>query len=118
MDKPCNKCDLAYVSFTSKGYKVRCDPSYKNCYSGANCDRWKKYKESLAKKRKYKRGERINSFNEFNEYISENEIIYWHDKPYHIGWIGSWQYLMVKRIANSGSFYKAVKNSAESGVDI
>ena len=65
----------------------------------------KKNEEKLEKKRKYKKGEPIKSLDE----LMQQEFIYFQHKIYHYGWFGSWQGHCLKRLLDSGSFYKAIK---------
>lgn len=105
MNKPCNKCNYSAESYFGKS-RI---PGYSSC---ADCDEYRHYKNKLEAKRKYRIGSQIKSFQEFNEYMEENDIVYCHNKPYHAGWVLSWQYRMVKILADKGSFYRAVKNAA------
>ena len=64
-----------------------------------------KHEEELEKKRKYKQGEVIHSFDE----LMKQDMIYWQNKIYHYGWFSSWQASWLRCLIENGSIYKAIK---------
>ena len=61
-------------------------------------------------KRKYERGERIESIQEF----SEQEFIWWMGKVYNRGFAFSWQLMWILNRIKTGDFYKVVPIKEEA----
>lgn len=64
-----------------------------------------KHEEKLEKKRKYKQGEVIHSFDE----LMKQDMIYFYGKIYHYGWFSGWQAGWLQRWLDNGMIYKAIK---------
>ena len=64
-----------------------------------------KHEEKLEKKRKYKQGEVIHSFDE----LMEQKMIYFYGKIYNYGWFQAWQIGWIKRWLEKGMIFKVVK---------
>ena len=62
-------------------------------------------------KRKYKKGRQLQTVSDFENSTSNWFIVCYgikeKEKTTHRGWITSWQYHMLKDIANSGRLYEA-----------
>ncbi|MBR3741005.1 MAG: hypothetical protein IKN04_11225 [Clostridia bacterium] len=63
--------------------------------------------------RKYKRGDKISSIQEF----SEQEFIWWMGKVYHCGFAFSWQFMFILNRVKAGAFYKVVPIEKEGRKD-
>lgn len=57
------------------------------------------------KKRKYRKGDPVNSVNE----LLDQEFVYWHDKIYARGWFLSWPLRMAYEAVKRGEIYKAIR---------
>lgn len=66
----------------------------------------------MAYKRKYERGERIKTLDEF----SRCDFVWVRGKVYHNGWAQSWQCRDVLCLIRTGDLYKAEKIKEESEV--
>lgn len=56
-------------------------------------------------KRKYEKGKPITSLNE----LSEQELIYCHDKLLHRGWFMEWRFSLAQKYIDKGVLYRAEK---------
>lgn len=57
----------------------------------------------MAYKRKFKKGDKITSFDE----LAKQEFVYFFDKITHKGWFMSWQFSLAKRYIDRGFLYYA-----------
>lgn len=61
-------------------------------------------------KKKYRKGSHIL----YLDQLVQQEVIYFLDKPYHIGWFGSWQLRWCARqIGPKGNLYYAIKEEKD-----
>lgn len=63
----------------------------------------------MAYRRKYRKGKQITSLDE----LVKQEFVYYYDKIYHRGWVGSWQLSWVERMLAHGKLFYAVKEDEE-----
>lgn len=66
----------------------------------------------MAYKRKYERGKRINTLDEF----ARCEFVWVRGKVYHHGWAQSWHFCNVRCLIETGDLYKAEKIKEKSEV--
>lgn len=106
MKKPCKGCEMA-ETYNHPSGKVRCvckNMSYRYC------DKYILYEEFLESKRRYTKGERVKSIQEYMK-LKENgqTLFYWHDRIRHIGWLESLQFRVLDNSIQQGYIYYAIK---------
>ena len=107
MKKPCSNCSNA-IEYNHLKRKVR-DPDWRNpcCHY---CDLLKMYKDFRESKKKYFRGNPIESIFEFCS-LDAQSLVYWHDKIKHISVIKSMPYRVVESAISHKALFKAIKKS-------
>ena len=107
MKKPCSNCSNA-IEYNSRKRRFY-DPDWrKPCC--CHCDLLKKYKDFRESKKKYFRGNPIESIFEFCS-LDAQSLVYWHDKIKHISVIKSMPYRVVESAISHKALFKAIKKS-------
>lgn len=60
-------------------------------------------------KRKYQKGERITSMEQFAQWVGQEQHVYVRGKFNHFGWVTNMQYRVIANLVNGGHVHKAVK---------
>lgn len=61
-------------------------------------------------KRKYEKGERIKNLNEISQLMNSGASHVWlFNKPYHLGWLSSMQFRLVKNYIERHMMFYAIK---------
>lgn len=107
MKKPCSSCQNS-IEYDYKKRKVYEPDWHKQCCT--NCDLLKRYKDFRESKKKYFRGNPIESIFEFCS-LDAQSLVYWHDKIKHISVIKSMPYRVVESAISHKALFKAIKKS-------
>lgn len=67
----------------------------------------------MSSKRKTERGERITDFNQFIDWIRQQQWIYWYNKPTSPSWAFGWRLGFIFRSLRDGCIYQCL--STENG---
>jgi len=97
------KCRICKKEILWRGY-------CKDCMENRKED-IKIYENKLESRRKYKRGKRIWTIEQFDKC----SFIYWHNQIKHVEFVKSWQYRIVLKAINNGWFYEAIKKEELNG---
>ena len=96
MKKPCNNCEKSIEL-----HRAKTTVHYPNSSDCLKCEKYKAYLEYRKSKQKYFKGEPITTMKEFDEHIPDR-FMYWNNKIYHIGWLMSLQYRLLKQAVENG----------------
>lgn len=70
-----------------------------------------KHKTELEKRRKYKRGEPIHTFEELLEALEKDGLVWLYGRPMTYGFIGSQQFYFLRTQLNGGNIFRVVKKA-------
>ena len=59
--------------------------------------------------KKYRRGHKINSIDEFGFYLDLYGVVWFNDKPINKAWVENWRYGMIKRYIKYGRIFSVIK---------
>ncbi|MBQ4447470.1 MAG: hypothetical protein II897_04165 [Clostridia bacterium] len=108
MNKPCKYCVYARIDVSPCINMTTYHEDYRReeCRS---CKKLAKYRDALAAKRKFIKGEPILTMDQFAKWLDNNVHLFWHGRIYHIGWFCSLQYRMIEQQVKRGNVFQAVK---------
>ena len=118
MNKPCNKCDLAYSYKTASGQTrydyPRWGKNWEQCY---NCEKHKKYERYLESQRQYRIGVAVKNVEEYFSLIKNGEsFFYWRGAIRHYKVLECLQFRTFVDLINNGYICRAVKKEDKNAI--